>query len=525
MKKLIFILLLIIPEVSALIVTEFMPNPEGPDEDLEWIELYNPYNTTISLNEYYLNNKQLPDLQINPRETIVLVRQLLDNDNDNFSFEKQYGNGNNIWDENLTALEFTFSLPNQNNVINFSSFTYTELITYGASNEGFSFIKETLNGSFTVSVIKNGEPGKNNFDFIEPPQENETFQNETNSTLPITIKLEIIEFMPNPEGSDNDKPPKGEWIKIKNLGDQLNLENFYFEDNSNGKLSIKQENIEGNIILNPNEILKIYRNGLDDFSLNNNEDVIKLKFNNTLIDSVQYTSTLEGIYWIKINNSWILNKEEEISNEEDVENYMRIEKVYGKLNFDNFIYVKLNIYYKKEINGDNDITVYVENITEKLKLQLYSKNINYSLLLPLKIKSNCNNEFNEGNYFVIASGISTFDKKRIFIESNEDCESNIKAIKKEDYNIKTETTINPLINEFNEEKESIINEPKIVYSSNENKIRSYAIVLFIVLLILIFGAVIYGKWENTHKDNIGSSWVSKRSRRENYRYDFGQHKE
>ncbi len=525
MKRLIFILLfVIIPEVSALIVTEFIPNPEGPDEDLEWIELYNEHNLTTNLGDFYLNSKPLPNLQINSKETIVLVRQLLDKDNDNFSFEKQYGNSNNLWDENLTALEFSFSLSNLNGIINLSNSIYTELINYETSSEGFSFIRETLNGSFTISVIKNGEPGKNNFDLIEEPIENETI-NQTNITQPTTIKLEIIEFMPNPEGSDNDKPPKGEWIKIKNLGDALNLENFYFEDNSNGKLFIKQENIEGNIILNKNEIIKIYRNGLDDFSLNNNEDTIKLKFNNTLLDLVSYTSTLEDISWKKINSSWILNKEDEIQNEEDVENYIRIEKIYGKLSFDSFIYVKLNIYYKKEINEDNDITIYVENITEKLKLQLYSKNINYSLLLPLKIKSNCNNEFNEGNYFIVASGISTFDKKRIFIESNENCEPNVNTLKKEGYNIKTETTINTLKPEFNEERESIINEPKIVYSSNENRIQSYAIILFIVLLILILGAMIYGKWENTHKDNTGSSWVSKRSRREDYRYDFGQHKD
>lgn len=519
----IIVLLLLIPEVSALTITEFMPNPEGPDEDLEWIELYNNLNSSININGFYLNNKQLPDLQINPKETIVLARQLLDKDSDNYSFEKQYGNKNNLWDENLTALEFTFSLGNTNGIINLSNPIYTELINYGTSSEGFSFIREILNGSFTISVIENGEPGKNSFDSTEEPIENKTI-NQTNSTLP-NILLEIIEFMPNPEGPDNDKPPKGEWIKIKNLGDTLNLENFYFEDSSNGKLFIKKDNIEGDIIFNQNEIIKIYRNGLDSFSLNNNEDTIKLKFNNTLFDSVSYTSTLEDISWKKINNSWILNKEDELQNEEDVENYIRIEKVYGKLIFDNILYVKLNIYYKKEINEDNDITVYVENITEKLKLQLYSKNINYSLLLPLKIKSNCNNEFNEGNYFVIASGISTFDKKRIFVESNEKCESNTNTLKKEDYKIKTETTINSLKPEFTEERESIINEPKIVYSSNENKIQSYAIILFIVLLILIFGAMIYGKWENTHKDNTGSSWVPKRPRREDYRYDFGQHKE
>src|SRR3989344_327396 len=98
MKKLIFILLLIIPEVSALIVTEFMPNPEGPDEDLEWIELYNSFNYSINLDNFFLNGKKLQSINLNPKETLIIARQLLDKDNNNFSLEKQYGNKNNILD-------------------------------------------------------------------------------------------------------------------------------------------------------------------------------------------------------------------------------------------------------------------------------------------------------------------------------------------------------------------------------------------------------------------------------------------
>ncbi len=527
MKKLILILLLI-PEVSALIVTEFMPNPEGPDEDLEWIELYNSYNNSMNLQDFYLNGKILPNLQVNPKETVVLVRQLLDKDNDSFSFEKQYGNQDNIWNENFTAIESSFSLSNTNGAINLTNLTYTELIHYDTSTEGFSFVKESLNGSFTISVIKNGEPGKFNILSIE---KNLTENNSTNETQQInqSIKLEIIEFMPNPKGVDNDKPPNGEWIKIKNLGDPLNLENFYLEDNSNGKLFITSSNIDGNIFLNTNEILKVYRNTLEDFSLNNNADTIKLKYNNTLFDSVSYTSSLEGISWKKINNSWISEEEKEFQEEKETENYIKIEKVYGKINFDNTLYIKLNIYYKEELD-DNDVVLYIENITDKIKLQLYSENINYSLLLPLKIKSNCDNEFNEGNYFIIASGISTYDKKRIFVESNEKCDLGLSGInlKESKSIIVTETTITKPIEELKnpvlKEKENVINTKETLYTSKESQIQSYALILFVALLILITGALIYGRWENTHKDNIGSSWGSERTRRKNYGYDFGEYK-
>jgi len=524
MKKLILIFLLI-PEVSALIVTEFMPNPEGPDEDLEWIELYNSFNYSINLDNFFLNGKKLQSINLNPKETLIIARQLLDKDNNNFSLEKQYGNKNNILDEedNFKAIESSFTLKNEDGTLNLTNLSYTIFISYGKSQEGFSFVKKDLNSEFIISNIKNGEPGKfNTLEIKENPLPNNTKSQPTN--------LEIIEFLPNPEGPDDDKPPNGEWIIIKNNGELMETEGFYFEDSANGRLLISSTNVDGNIILQPGAILKIYRNG-QDFSLNNNGDVLKLKSkDNQLIDLVSYTYSTEGISWIKLNSSWVLNENFE-AEEKETENYIKIEKIYGKTYFNSLVYIKLNIYYKNSINGENDIVLHIENLTEKIKLQLYSKNINYSMLLPIKIPSNCNNDFNEGNYFITASGISTFDKKRIFVESDEKCNQDIIKTalkeKKEEAAIKTTTnTISlPEKPELNEEKENIINEKKPVYTAKETQIRSYAVVLFVALLILIAGAVIYGKWENTHKDNLGSSWSPKRPRRKDYRYDFGEYRE
>ncbi|MBI4154463.1 lamin tail domain-containing protein [Candidatus Woesearchaeota archaeon] len=520
MKKLILIFLLI-PEVSALIVTEFMPNPEGPDEDLEWVELYNSFNYSINLENFFLNGKKLQSINLNPEETLIIARQLLDKDNNNFSFEKQYGNKNNILDEEFKIIESSFTLKNGEGTINLTNLSYTIFISYGKSQEGFSFVKNDLNSEFIISNIKNGEPGKFTPEIKENPIPN------TNQSQP--IKLEITEFMPNPEGPDDDKPPNGEWILIKNNGELIETDGFYFEDNSNGRLLISHTNVDGNTLLQSGAILKVYR-AAQDFSLNNNGDVLKLKSkDNQLIDLVSYTHSTEGISWIKLNSSWVLNENFE-AEEKETENYIKIEKIYGKTNFDSLVYIKLNIYYKNSINGENDIVLHIENLTEKIKLQLYSKNINYSMLFPIKIPSNCNNNFNEGNYLITASGISTFDKKRIFVESDEKCQEVIKTALKEKTDeaaIKTTTTTISLPEkpELNEEKENIINEKKPVYAAKETQIRSYAVVLFVALLILIAGAIIYGRWENTHKDNLGSSWSSKRSRRKNYRYDFGEYKE
>ncbi len=507
------------PEASALIITEFMPNPEGSDEDLEWIELYNQENYSVNIDNYYLNGKQLPQHSINPKETIVLVRQLLDKDNDNLSFEKQYGNKDNIWNENFTAIEFSFSLTNQNGTINLTDLSITDIIFYETTREGFSFIKESNN--FTISTVKYGGPGiflaiKNNISEITI---NESLKQDQE------ISLEIIEFMPNPKGPDNSLPPNGEWVKIRNNGDPISLEGYYLEDSSKGKLYFTNSNIHGSLRLSQNEQLIIYRNGLDSFSLNNNGDTLNLKFNNSLFDSVSYTPTIEGVAWKKINGTWKLTEEtKEV--EKNTENFVRIEKIYGKAQFDNTIFVKLNIYFVD--SSDNSLTIFIDNITDKMKMQLYSKNINYSLLLPLKIKSNCNNEFNEGNYFVTATGLSTFDKKRIFVESAEDCGlTQSIPLKQLTSPIITETITQQPLKEalMQAKKENIINTNKVFYTSKESKIQSYALILFVALLILIAGALVYGRWENTYKDNIGSGWGSKRARRENHKYDFGEYKE
>ena len=52
----------------------------------------------------------------------------------------------------------------------------------------------------------------------------------------------------------------------------------------------------------------IYRNGDSDFSLNNDYDEVSLWYQNTLLDSMSYSGSTEGMSWSEVNDIWIETK-------------------------------------------------------------------------------------------------------------------------------------------------------------------------------------------------------------------------
>ena len=108
-----------------------------------------------------------------------------------------------------------------------------------------------------------------------PGQENEEQQT--------TYKIQINEFLPNPFGHDNANMPEGEWIELINPENEINLENFYFEDKANHKLYITQTNTYNTTI---KDYLVIYANGFSGLLNNNGTEILKLfNPNGILIDA------------------------------------------------------------------------------------------------------------------------------------------------------------------------------------------------------------------------------------------------
>ncbi len=103
----------------------------------------------------------------------------------------------------------------------------------------------------------------------------------------------INEFMPDPVGSDSATMPDGEWVELYNpTGTDIDLTGWYLTDSdSHHVLQITENNTNtGSVIIPARGFLVVYRNGDPDFSLNNNEDTVKLfDLDGRLIDQHAYS--------------------------------------------------------------------------------------------------------------------------------------------------------------------------------------------------------------------------------------------
>ena len=45
-------------KTNTVIISEFMPNPEGDDSENEWVELYNAGDKTIDISNWFLDNRE-----------------------------------------------------------------------------------------------------------------------------------------------------------------------------------------------------------------------------------------------------------------------------------------------------------------------------------------------------------------------------------------------------------------------------------------------------------------------------------
>ncbi|MDD5433729.1 MAG: lamin tail domain-containing protein, partial [Candidatus Pacebacteria bacterium] len=115
--------------------------------------------------------------------------------------------------------------------------------------------------------------------------------------IPLSSKIVINEFLPNPIGADNSAMPSGEWVEIYNKSTSTaDLAGWYIYDSSNGHdLPISSGNTNtGGTLIAGEGFLVVYRNGDTNFVLNNTGgDSVRLfdgsVNSGNLIDSYIYT--------------------------------------------------------------------------------------------------------------------------------------------------------------------------------------------------------------------------------------------
>ena len=277
MKKLVLFLILLVSVslVKADIrINEIMYNPEGNDNNKEFVEIF--YHSFTNLSDYVIgdgkSNDSLTLLQYFNNSYALIVEEAFNYDNINASV---YSVGTTIGN-NLGNTEDAVMLFLNNSLIDKVEYSDDK-----ADGNGYSL--EYYDNEWYESVELNGTPGKEN-----------SVKNHIQQDF---SPIEINEFLPDPEGDDNSAMPAGEWIELYNSGNEiLDLKGLYFKDSTNHKLSVADTTTLDGTLIDASGYLTIYMNGFTGF-LNNEdyEEITLYDLNQYVVDSVSF-STLKSSF-------------------------------------------------------------------------------------------------------------------------------------------------------------------------------------------------------------------------------------
>lgn len=244
------LILISMAQAESLVITEIMYDPEGNDQDREWIEVLNQGNQTLILKSgksgWRINDDAnhlfKEDLTVAPEEIFIVVQDKDKFLNDYPSFKGKIVSAN-------------FSLKNSSAKIQIFDDKKTLLAerSYqnlcGGNGNGYSLIFE--NNLCYESKVKKGTPG------IYPEKIQTVAKDQANKEVLIETKdntstvffstdtgisnlsepepatemptIYISEFFPNPDGNDKDK----EFVELYNFGDkELSLSEISLEINN-----------------------------------------------------------------------------------------------------------------------------------------------------------------------------------------------------------------------------------------------------------------------------------------------------
>lgn len=467
--------LIIIQQTSAFLeITEINYNPEGSDNNQEYIELHTDLNLSGLTIKDQSSEDSLIQLKHYPSNYSLIVEEGFDYTNINATI---YSVGATIGN-NLNNDEDLIIILNGTEVLDAIHY-YEE---WGANNNQKSLCKID---KFWQEC--NPTPGG-------PNKAEEITQEYT---------IEITEFLPNPKGDDDAPMPEGEWIEIFNHGDkEIDLTGVKIVDKTNHILIISNTNTQ-NTIIEPEEYKLIYTNGMFGFLNNEGLEEIRLLTPGEMeIEKITYTDSRESSSWSKINNTWRLTKptpekeNPELKNtEEGKESEIEIKEVYlgsdNSAKFGDNIRIKLEIYKGDETK--ESVKAYIEKGDKKISkttsfniLEKYSEN---TITIPIQISPNCNLKELEGEYTIKVEGLGTRTDKEITIKGiNKDlCEKEI--VKEENVITKTK----------DQEFETVINNQvqsnEIIYESKAKKAVRNGIYFFSLILVLLIVNLTIEKWK------------------------------
>ena len=295
---------------SHLVFTEIMYDAEGSDTKREWIEIYNPTDTPITIIEgagdgswrfFDSSNHTLTLITGNaliPPEGVAIIAS----DNATFIAEHPSFSG--------TLFDTTMSLNNTSANLKLSNdkgATYFETLTYasdwGGAGDGFSLEKidtdETNDTSnWKQSAYKGGSPGEVVIASSQPQNQQNTYplpSSDESSPPPSSPNvffpegIAINELYPWPRDTED------EFIELANHTEQaIDISLWIISDSSGKKYTIPQQTT-----IPSYGFITLYREKTK-IVLNNSNDTISLIFPSSKITSkTSYTQARQGISWAR----------------------------------------------------------------------------------------------------------------------------------------------------------------------------------------------------------------------------------
>ncbi|QQG39256.1 MAG: lamin tail domain-containing protein [Candidatus Woesearchaeota archaeon] len=415
---LILVFLLIIPNSYAFVINEIMYNPEGDDNNNEYLEII--LDSYINLSGYKIQDSisedSLQELQYVNNNFALIVEEGFNFTGINSSVYSVGATiGNNLNNDN----DLVILKDSNDSILNAVSYSNS----WGADGNGKSLCRLPDEEGLWKECVKT--PGKANSD------EDQIGYNV----------VKINEFLPDPNGDDDAPMPNGEWIEFFNDDDQdLDLSGLIIKDNSGKSLEIADSNTLSGTIIKANSYLVVYMNGL--FGFLNNDGFEKIQFynNNNLIEEVSYSDSEQGASWAKVNGLWVKNTPTAGgSNIYTNDSYRAELKILDvdlgrddKAKFGDIIKVKISI--NKGNSTKNALSLFVEGakeISKKTKFNVYDNYIENIITLPIQLFPNCDNKFQNGEYKVVLEGLDDSDREEIEIEGNNDDLCIIEKVKEE----------------------------------------------------------------------------------------------
>ncbi len=368
---------------AAFYINEVMYNPEGSDNNREFVEIYS--DDDVNLSDYVIGDLDSNDSlslinECDSDYSLIVEGEFNYSGMDACVYSAGASIGNGLNKEDTLFLYYNDSL-----VLDVS---YTDDCQEGHSLEYFE-------GGFFCSFYIGGTPGDENscgkVDFSD---------------------IRINEFFPDPRGDDDVPMPKGEFIELYNLGEEVDLAGMYLEDSAGHKIYVSDVTTVDGTLIESEGFLAVYTNGFSGFLNNAGFEEIRLfdPYRN-LIDKVSYGDSEESLSWGLVKGVWrnsVPSPDEENPDEEvEMDSFFQIAGLEdlgsdNESEFGDVIKVRFNVY--KGNTSKKSIKLYIDNdehrVSKLTKAMLHERYTNYSLTLPMFIDPNCNKKYADGDYFV-----------------------------------------------------------------------------------------------------------------------------